>query len=637
MQLVALAGGPLAGEVALLPVALRLRREDTRTAGNGLQKSADCEGLVANLFGRQSHARHTRQKEVVGITPLEFRGGAGRLPVGGGGDDEPVQVFHVPSAGHEFARQPIEQSRVGGSGALCTEVVRGAHQAVTEVGLPNAVNHYSRNERIVPIDQPAGKLEPVLRLQFPRGREHGRRCGGNPVAATEKVSAHVNEGVAGLGPLLHDGHRGDLARPRTLLLLELVKRRLQLLHLRATPAAAQFRTQRPAIKTHSREGAFKAIGSRFGRCVVAGTDREAAVRHGDRARHLADNPRRMIFNPIDKQPDCLVGFEHDRDIVIATIIDRPAAVDLHTLVGIGLGRHPEEKMSGHAVLVSLPTDSKNVAPLLATPVVLRSDVCDRLLGADPGGDGQVTGDAELPGVRGDVRAIPVAEQAVLAKWPGRRQSLAGDGELGLEAGPFGFEFAFRPGQPVAVLHGRSALAETLSLVLGVVEDRKEGIVIALADRIELVVVALGTIHGEAQPDAAGGIDAIGHALEAVLFHRIRLPPGLRGVAVEAGGEALLVRGTGEHVAGQLLNGELIKRHVAVEGANDPVTVGPDVAGLVVGKAPRVGIAREIEPVLRPAFGVVAGSHESIHEVCTGIRGLVLQERFEFGRGWWQSC
>ena len=124
----------------------------------------------------------------------------------------------------------------------------------------------------------------------------------------------------------------------------------------------------------------------------------------------------------------------------------------------------------------------------------------------------------------------------------------------------------------------------------VIEDRQDGVVIALGDGIELVVVALGAIQGEPQPDAPDRIDAINDALDAVLLDRIGLSPGLRGIAVKASGQALFVGCFGQHIARQLLDGELVEGLVAVKGPHYPVAPRPNLARLVIGKAPGVGVA-----------------------------------------------
>ena len=67
------------------------------------------------------------------------------------------------------------------------------------------------------------------------------------------------------------------------------------------------------------------------------------------------------------------------------------------------------------------------------------------------------------------------------------------------------------------LQVRSSLARQRSvdvLLFGVFEEREDRVVLLLADRIELVVVALRAAHGQPQPRGADGVRAIDDLLEA---------------------------------------------------------------------------------------------------------------------------
>src|SRR5207247_8565919 len=79
--------------------------------------------------------------------------------------------------------------------------------------------------------------------------------------------------------------------------------------------------------------------------------------------------------------------------------------------------------------------------------------------------------------------------------------------------------------------------------LGVaVEEGEELVILALADRVELVVVALGTADREAEPDLAGRVDAIDNRLAAeLLLIDTPLAIGQR-VAVKARRDLLIDRG-----------------------------------------------------------------------------------------------
>ena len=53
---------------------------------------------------------------------------------------------------------------------------------------------------------------------------------------------------------------------------------------------------------------------------------------------------------------------------------------------------------------------------------------------------------------------------------------------------------------------------------------------------------------------------------------------------------------GQQVAGELLDREPVERQVAVEGADDPVAIGPHLAEVVEVIAVGVGVAGGVEPV-----------------------------------------
>ena len=74
--------------------------------------------------------------------------------------------------------------------------------------------------------------------------------------------------------------------------------------------------------------------------------------------------------------------------------------------------------------------------------------------------------------------------------------------------------------------------------------------------------------------------------------------------MEAGGDPLVLGGVGEHVAGDLLDGELVEGHVAVERVDDPVAVFPDFAAIVLFVAVGIGVARQIQPRAGPALAEV---------------------------------
>ena len=135
----------------------------------------------------------------------------------------------------------------------------------------------------------------------------------------------------------------------------------------------------------------------------------------------------------------------------------------------------------------------------------------------------------------------------------------------------------------------------------VVEEGHQLVVLALAERVVFVIVALAAADGQAEQDRAGRIHAIDDRFDAKL---LRVGAAFfvdERVAMKAGRDDLVKPRVREHVTGELLDDELIERQVAVEGIDDPIAILPDRARLVAGVAVRVGIARGIEPVAAPTL------------------------------------
>ena len=138
------------------------------------------------------------------------------------------------------------------------------------------------------------------------------------------------------------------------------------------------------------------------------------------------------------------------------------------------------------------------------------------------------------------------------------------------------EFFSRPFAALPAVAGLGRLRRAQVDLVGVVEEGEELVVLALRQRVVLVVVALGAADRQAEPDRRRRVDAVDDRLDAeLLLVDAALVVGQR-VAVEAGGQLLREAGAGQQVAGQLLDGELVERQVAVEGADDPVAVAPGV-------------------------------------------------------------
>ena len=158
------------------------------------------------------------------------------------------------------------------------------------------------------------------------------------------------------------------------------------------------------------------------------------------------------------------------------------------------------------------------------------------------------------------------------------------------------------------------LLQVLPVRMGHVdEEGQEPVVIALGDRIDLVIVASGAVDRHAQDDLSGGGD---DAIE-------RIVSGLRPVgrfivpdpqAVESRRDQGLGRAGVDLVAGQLLADELVVRLVAVVGVDHIIAVAPG-EGLGRVALVTVGLAEpdQVEPVPGPVLAIVGRGEQSVDQ------------------------
>src|SRR5688500_759618 len=96
----------------------------------------------------------------------------------------------------------------------------------------------------------------------------------------------------------------------------------------------------------------------------------------------------------------------------------------------------------------------------------------------------------------------------------------------------------------------------------------------MGDRIELVSVALSATDGQSQPDGSRGIDSIDNRFIAEFLSIGTAFFIDQCVAMKGRCYELFLGRTGQQVASELLDRELVKRHVAIDRLNDPVAIGP---------------------------------------------------------------
>ena len=190
------------------------------------------------------------------------------------------------------------------------------------------------------------------------------------------------------------------------------------------------------------------------------------------------------------------------------------------------------------------------------------------------------------------------------------------------------------------LQVRSALAwqrRVDVLFLQFVEEREEAVVVALRERIVLVVVALRATDGQAEPYRSDRVRAVDDLLEPP-FLGVGAALGIRGrVAMKARGDKLVDVALRQEIARDLLERELVEGHVAVEGLNDPVPVAPGVRPeIVAAKAVAVRVAGEIQPVTGPLLGIVRGVQQAVDQSFVSFGTLVCEERLDICKLWRQS-
>ena len=166
-------------------------------------------------------------------------------------------------------------------------------------------------------------------------------------------------------------------------------------------------------------------------------------------------------------------------------------------------------------------------------------------------------------------------------------------------------------------------------VLALVEKGENLEVLGVGEWVELVGVALGTGHRRAHPGGKGRVDTIDDRFVAELFV-VRAALTVRHrVAVKGGRDELIPRRLLEEISGDLLNRELVKRHVLIEGAQHVVTIGPDRARRIIGIPGRVRVARKVEPDTGPALSIGGLGKEPVKVGLVGVRGGIIDKGDDF--------
>ena len=172
------------------------------------------------------------------------------------------------------------------------------------------------------------------------------------------------------------------------------------------------------------------------------------------------------------------------------------------------------------------------------------------------------------------------------------------------------------------------------------QDAVEGVKVALADGVELVVVAAGA--GDRQAEEAFGEDVDLVVGEGRLFvEGVGRGEAVRHHPVMGGAEGRFVdvqlpvdSRDREQVPRDVLANEPIVRHVVVERPDQVVAIAPgERDGRVALAAVRFGEPEPVHPVPRPALAEAGRLQEAVHQVLVGAGRPVPLEPFDLlGRG-----
>ena len=178
---------------------------------------------------------------------------------------------------------------------------------------------------------------------------------------------------------------------------------------------------------------------------------------------------------------------------------------------------------------------------------------------------------------------------------------------------------------------RHARVRNLPALVDAVEEAEQPEIVLLADRVELVVVAPRALDAHAQQRASERVHTVGDVLDPILLRDDAALLALHVVAIEAGGQPLLVGGRRQQVARQLPRDELVERQVAVEGANHPVPPRPHGPHPVVLVAVRVGVPRDVEPLDGHSLAVGRRGQQPIDDAFVGVGRLIGHECVDVGQ------
>ena len=243
--------------------------------------------------------------------------------------------------------------------------------------------------------------------------------------------------------------------------------------------------------------------------------------------------------------------------------------------------------------------------------------------------GCLDGKPDGPGI-GDGERFLIALE--IDRWL-QRPGIDHRGRLGLF--PEGIErgvercFAFTQFSQSALRRGIDRFPQRTFAMVHTGEDRLHGVVILLQNGIELVIVAAGTPHGQADEGSAGGVDHVSQFILTLhrVEHRVAFDDVI-GSRHEESGRRVCTEG----IAGELLPDKPVVRLVRVECIHDPIAVVIGCLTLTIRfEAIGVRIPHHIHPMAGPAFAIAGTGQNGVHKARVGIRTWIIYKRIRFLR------
>ena len=174
-------------------------------------------------------------------------------------------------------------------------------------------------------------------------------------------------------------------------------------------------------------------------------------------------------------------------------------------------------------------------------------------------------------------------------------------------------------------------------VLHAREDRRHAVVVALGDRVELVIVAAAHSRRSGRGTRSPVVETMS-SRSSTRCWRVASPSGCRPRRARRPtrkpvADRVSRRRPGMASPASCSRDEPVERHVVVERADDPVAIRPGIGPRRVHLvAVALGEAHDVEPVPPPALAVCGRGEQPIDELLVGVRRRSRDERVDLLRG-----